>query len=106
MNCKDSSHVLLEFLHIRSVDLIDSVSKLILIYKILIDYTASSLRNSFDRRIVDHVIITIYVVEISREGNFSKNKIIFSGAMLWNQLSNEAKLDAESILSFKKLIRK
>ena len=36
--------------------------------------------------------------------NFLKRSFEFSGAMLWKQLPNEAKL-AESISSFKSLIR-
>ena len=53
-------------------------------------------------------LITIYVAtdltlsKLKRE--FLKRGFKFSGAMLWNQISNEAKL-TKSISLFKKLIR-
>ena len=107
---------------IRSADRIDSLSwetlddrrryaKSILTYKILNDYTVPGLRVSFVRRNVDQVnyhlrdmATALTLHKPKRE--FLKQWFKFSRAMLWNELSNEAKLAAESIPSFKKIFRK
>ena len=54
-------------------------------------------------RLINNYLIEILIWHfLNRKGNFWKE---FRGVMLWDQFSNDAKL-AETILSFKKLIRK
>ena len=105
---------------IRSADIIDSLSwqtlddrralcKSVLMYKILNDHTAPRPKElaSFVRRNVDqtsyHLRNTATDLTLPKP-KFLKRSFKFSGAMLWKQLPNEAKL-AESISSFKSLIR-
>ena len=105
---------------IRSADIIQTLSwdtldarrfsaKSTLMYKILNDDTAPSLRSSFVRRNVDQTdyhlrnsATDLTLPKPKRE--FLKRSFKYSGAMLWNQLPNEAKL-AESIHSFNKCIK-
>ena len=104
---------------IRSADIIQTLSwdtldvrwfhaKSTLMYKILKDDTAPNLRNSFFRRNVDQTdyhlrnsATDLTLPKPKRE--FLKRSFKYSGAVLWNQLPNEAKL-AESIDSFNKCI--
>ena len=105
---------------IRSADIIQTLSwdtldarrlraKSKLMHKILNDDTAPNLRNSFVRRNVDQ---TDYHLKNSAtdltlpkpKREFLKSSFKYSGAMLWNQLPNEAKLP-ESIYSFNKCIK-
>ena len=104
---------------IRSTDIIQTLSwdtharrlraKSTLMYKILNDDTAPNLRNSFFRRNFDQ---TFYHLRNSAtdltlpkpKREFLKKSFKYSGAMLWNQLPNEAKL-AESIYLFNKCIK-
>ena len=81
----------------------------LLMYKILNDDTAPNLRNSFVRRNVDQTdyhlrnsATDLTLPKPKRE--FLKRSFKYSGAMLWNQLPNEAKL-VESIYSFNKCIK-
>ncbi|XP_044182055.1 uncharacterized protein LOC122962870 [Acropora millepora] len=105
---------------IRSADIIQTLSwdtldarrlraKSTLMYKILNDDTAPNLRNSFVRRNVDQTdyhlrnsATDLTLPKPKRE--FLKRSFKYSGAMLWNQLPNEAKL-AESIYSFNEYIK-
>ena len=105
---------------IRSADIIQTLSwdtldarrlraKSTLMYKILNDDTAPNLRNSFVRRNVDQTdyhlrnsATDLTLPKPKRE--FLKRSFKYSGAMLWNQLPNEAKL-AQSIYSFNKYIK-
>ena len=105
---------------IRSADIIQTLSwdtldarrlraKSTLMYKILNDDTAPNLRNSFVRRNADQTdyhlrnsATDLTLPKPKRE--FLKRSFKYSGAMLWNQLPNEAKL-AESIYSFNKCIK-
>ena len=105
---------------IRSADIIQTLSwdtldarrlraKSTLMYKILHDDTAPSLRNSFVRRNVDQ---TDYHLRNSAtdlttpkpKREFLERCFKYSGAMLWNQLPSKANL-AESIHSFNKYIK-
>ena len=66
-------------------------------YKIFNDHTAPVLRNSFVRRNVDqtnyHLRNTATDLTLPKpKREFLKRSFKFSGAMLWNQLPNEAKL--------------
>ena len=104
---------------IRSADLMDSLcwqtlddrrrcAKSIFMYKMLNDHNAPGLWNSFVRRNVDqtnyHLRNTATDLTLPKpKREFLKRNFKFSGAMLWNQLSNEAKL-AESILHLKTLL--
>ena len=68
-----------------------------------------NLRNSFVRRNVDqtdyHLRNSATDVTLPKpKREFLKRSFKYSGAMLWNQLPNEAKL-AESIYSFNKCIK-
>ena len=105
---------------IRSADTIQTLSwdtldarwlcaKSTLMYKILNDDTAPNLSNSFVRRNADQTdyhlrnsATNLTLPKPKRE--FLKRSFKYSGAMLWNQLLNEAKL-AESIYSFNKRIK-
>jgi len=78
-------------------------------YKTLNDDTAPNLRSSFVRRNVDQTdyhlrnsATDLTLPKPKRE--FLKRSFKYSGAMLWNQLLNEAKL-AESIHSFNNCIK-
>ena len=91
---------------IRSADIIQTLSwdtldarrlcaKSTLMYKILNDDTAPNLRNSFVRRNVDQTdyhlrnsATDLTLPKPKRE--FLKRSFKYSGAMLWNQLPNEA----------------
>ena len=105
---------------IRSTDIIQNLSwdtldarqlraKSTLMYKILNDYTAPNLRNSFVRKNADQ---TDYYLRNSATDltlpkpnrQFLKRSFKYSDAMFWNQLPNEAKL-AELIYSFNKCIK-
>ncbi|XP_044182006.1 uncharacterized protein LOC122962827 [Acropora millepora] len=102
---------------IRSADIIQTLSwdtlwlraKSTLMYKILNDDTAPNLRNSFVKRNVDqtdyHLRNSATALTLPKpKREFLKRSFKYSGAMLWNQLSNEAKL-SESIYSFNKCIK-
>ena len=78
-------------------------------YKILNDDTAPNLRNSFVRKNADqtdyhlrHNATDLTLAKPKRE--VLKRSFKYSSVMLWNQLSNKAKL-AESIYSFNKCIK-
>ena len=78
-------------------------------YKIPNDDTAPNLRTSFVRRNADQTdyhlrnsATDLTLPKPKRE--ILKRSFKYSGEMLWNQLSNEAKL-AESIYSFDKCIK-
>ena len=105
---------------IRSADIIHTLSwdtfdarrlrakSTLIYYKLLNDDTALNLRSSFVRGNVDQTdyhlrnsATDLTLPKPKRE--FLKRSFKYSGAMLWNQLPNEAKL-AESIHSFKKCI--
>ena len=84
-------------------------AKSTLMYKILNDDTAPNLRNSFIRRNVDqtddHLRNSARDLTLPKPKRaFLKRSFKYSGAMLWNQLPNKAKL-AESIHSFNKCIK-
>ena len=101
---------------IRSADIIRTLfwdtfdarlrAKSTLMYEILNDDTAPNLRNSFARGNADYHLrnsaTDLTLPKPNRE--FLKRSFKYSGAMLWNQLPNEAKL-AESIYSFNKCIK-
>ncbi len=103
----------------RSADLLNMLSwdtlenrrsgaKSVLIYKILKDHTAPGLRGSLERREIDqtnyHIRNTATDLSIPKpKREFFKKSFKYSGAMLWNQLPNEAKL-AESPHSFKSIV--
>ncbi len=103
----------------RSADLLNMLSwdtlenrrsgaKSVLMYKILNDHTAPGLRGSFVRREIDqtnyHLRNTATDLTIPKpKREFLKKSFKYSGAMLWNQLPNEAKL-AESPHSFKSIV--
>ncbi len=103
----------------RSADLLNMLSwdtlentrssaKSVLMYKILNDHTAPGLRGSFVRREIDqtnyHLRNTATDLTIPQpKREFLKKSFKYSGAMLWNQLPNEAKL-AESPHSFKSIV--
>ena len=99
---------------IRSADIIqtlswDTLDARRLRAKSTNDDTAPNLRNSFVRRNVDQTdyhlrnsATDLTLPKPKRE--FLKRSFKYSGAMLWNQLPNEAKL-AESIYSFNKCIK-
>ena len=105
---------------IRSADIIQTLSwdtldarrfraKSTLLYKILNDDTAPNRRNSFVKRNVDqtdyHLRNSATDLTLSKpKREFLKRSFKYSGAMLWNQLPNEAK-QAESIYSFNKCIK-
>ncbi len=77
-------------------------------YSILNDHTAPGLRGSFVRREIDqtnyHLRNTATDLTIPQpKREFLKKSFKYSGAMLWNQLPNEAKL-AESPHSFKSIV--
>ena len=70
-------------------------AKSTLMYKILNDDTTLNLRNSFIRSIVDQTdhhlrnsVTDLTLPKPKRE--FLKRSFKYSGAMLWNQLPNEA----------------
>ena len=103
----------------RSADLLNMLSwdtlenrrsgaKSVLMYKILNDHTAPGLRGSLVRREIDqtnyhlrNTATNLTIPQPKRE--FLKKSFKYSGAMLWNQLPNEAKL-AESPHSFKSIV--
>ena len=62
-------------------------------------------RNSFVRRNVDLANYYLHNKATDLKREFLKRSVKFSGAMLWNQFLNEAKL-ADSIPSFKKAYQK
>ena len=79
-------------------------------YKILNDDTAHNLRNCFVRRNADQAdyhlrnsATDLTLPKPKRE--FLKRSFKYSGAMVWNQLPNEATL-AESIYSFNNLSKR
>ena len=98
---------------IRSADIIQTLSwdtldarrlraKSTLIYEILNDDTAPNLRNSFVRRNVDHLRNSATDLTLPKpKREFLKRSFKYSGAVLWNQLPNEAKL-AQSIYVLKR----
>ena len=87
-------------------------AKSVLMHKILNDHTAPGPRNSFVRRNVNQTNYHLHLCNTATDLTLSKLKreflvsssFKFSGTMLWNQISKEAKL-TESISLFKKLIR-
>ena len=79
-------------------------AKSTLMYKIVNDDTAPNLRNSFVRRNVDqtdyHLRNSASDLRLSlpkSKREFLKRSFKYSGAMLWNQLPNEAKNSAFDI---------
>ena len=80
-------------------------AKSIFMHKILNDDPAPNLRNSFARR---NTCETNYQLRNSEndlspsrpKGEFLKGSFKYNGAMIWNQLLNEAKL-SDSLNSFK-----
>ena len=87
-------------------------AKSTLMYKILNDGTAPNLRNSFVGRNADQTDYHLRHLRNSAtdltlpkpKRQFLKRSFKYSGAMLWNQLPNEAKL-AESIYSVNKCFK-
>ena len=78
-------------------------------YKVLDDHTAPGLRNSFVRRSVSQNTYnlrnnTTDLTLLKPKREFLKRTFKYSGAMLWNQLSYEAKT-ADSLYMFKNYIR-
>ena len=78
-------------------------------YKILNDHTALGLRNSFVRRSVSQNTYnlrnnTTDLTMLKPKRKFLKRTFKYSGAMLWNQLSYEAKT-TDSLYMFKNYIR-
>ena len=104
----------------RSADLLNMLSwdtlenrrsgaKSVLMYKILNDHTAPGFRGSFVRREIDqtnyHLRNTPTDLTIPKpKREFLKKRFKYNGAMLWNQLPNEAKLAIESLHSFKSIV--
>ena len=101
-----------DFIQTLSWDTLDARrlrAKSTLMYKILNDDTTPNLRNSFVRRNADQTdyhlrdsVIDLTLPKPNRE--LLKRTSRNGGAMLWNQLPNEAKL-AESIYSSNKCIK-
>ena len=78
-------------------------------YKVLNDHTGPGLRNSFVRRSVSQNRYnlrnnTTDLTLLKPKREFLKRTFKYSGAMLWNQLSYEAKT-ADSLYMFKNYIR-
>ena len=78
-------------------------------YKILNDHAAPNLKESFSKKSVLHNTYNLRNnntdLALQRpKRDFLKRSFKYSGAMLWNNLSQEAKL-SETLQSFKRHIR-
>lgn len=102
---------------IRSVDVLDSLSwetldvkrcynKSVFMYKILNNHTAPNLKQSFSRRNVSQNTYNLRnnntnLALLKPKREFLKRSFGYSGAMLWNNLSQEAK-SSETLRTFKR----
>lgn len=103
-----NSSQLLERLNWKNLETTFRFNKAVLVYNILNNGTAPCLREFFSARSDNHNDYNLrnYDTDLSipkPKKEFLKRSFRYSGAVLWNSLSNEAK-SAQSIYSFKRLI--